>query len=687
MFVILTPALACPSLAKEGESIDVLLLARKRQIHDDLSSMTYSSWKHDKEKPIDRKDVEIVPFASSDYHISEYVTSLYAEKGFTEPVKARITISEKKGLYQLNNPFSDDISSIITALEPPSFVNDGPVMRHHPFYLGNTNYLNIGHISDSHLAARMDMLEERWNKNFNDAWHKSSLSSRKPGDFSNYNSQFEHILKALNKDKTVDLIIHTGDITDYNRGYHNKEGENDLNRDYYLDKNWLLFYTLLYENYEKPFFSVLGNHDYRLNPYSPNPVIIHRRIREFFNMAPTVNLTRSEMNTIHEDPYSLNITKNHIVKEPYAVRWYSLVINPLLDYQVFYGNMAFLMLDWNLGEDHEEGNPWGEKVISRDQWNLLSHWYKRMMNHRKRRKIIAVVVMHCSVFNPFPGMGDRKLRVEPESDVFYKSILKDHYSSEKDLLDGTFRLKRNEFIARCLGNMSYVKSHEIRPERGIDLILTGHAHRSGFFQVEGLNVYLRRPDSLKEGPVFCNAISSGPIGIKNEEGGAECIQLDPPGYHVISVRNGISIDVYHSDLVSIREDARCSHGEVARGEFFEVLDTVVDLPLFDPEYSWQITNLREGTTITRITIITGLTSPITVKKVPLGWGYAVRKVDGFTHVICEAHDRGQGIFFEESGDVTIHVEGKSSERIGVLTAAWDMTDDASPPVKVRVPSD
>ncbi|MBU7046571.1 MAG: metallophosphoesterase, partial [Theionarchaea archaeon] len=205
----------------------------------------------------------------------------------------------------------------------------------------------IGHISDSHLAARMDMLEERWNRNFNDAWHKSSLSGGKPGDFSNYNSQFQHILKALNKDKTVDVIIHTGDITDYNKGYHNEEGENDLNRDYYLDKNWLLFYTLLYNSYEKPFFSVLGNHDYRLNPYSPNPVIIHRRIREFFNMAPTVNLTRSEMNTLHEDPYSLNIVRNHIVKEPYAVRWYSLVMNPLLDYQVFYGNMAFLMLDWN----------------------------------------------------------------------------------------------------------------------------------------------------------------------------------------------------------------------------------------------------------------------------------------------------------------------------------------------------
>ena len=208
MFVILTPALACPSLAKEGESIDVLLLAKKRQIHDDLFNMTYSSWKHNKEKTIDRNDVEIVSDAPSDYHISEYVESLYAERGFTKQVKARITISEKKGLYQLNSPFPDDITSIIAALEPPSFAHDA-VVRHHPFYIGDGDYLNIGHISDSHLAARMDMLEERWSKNFKDAWHKSSLSGGKPGDFSNYNNQFEHILKALNKDKTVDVIIHT----------------------------------------------------------------------------------------------------------------------------------------------------------------------------------------------------------------------------------------------------------------------------------------------------------------------------------------------------------------------------------------------------------------------------------------------------------------------------------------------
>ena len=52
-FVILTPALACPSLAKKGDSIEVLLAAKTRDVND-LSNLTYSVWKAKKEKSIDK---------------------------------------------------------------------------------------------------------------------------------------------------------------------------------------------------------------------------------------------------------------------------------------------------------------------------------------------------------------------------------------------------------------------------------------------------------------------------------------------------------------------------------------------------------------------------------------------------------------------------------------------------------
>lgn len=689
-FIILAPALACPSLAKKG-LVDVLLVAKTKEVLNDLTSITYSQWKHTKEIPIDKKDIEILSFVP-DYHISEYVLSAYKKRGFTYLVRARITISEKKGLYQLNSPFSEDIPHIhrlTPSLESSdsAYLPEEPVTLHHPFYIGEKDFLNIAHISDSHIAARMEMLEDRWNTNFKDAWSQSSLSGEKPGDFSNFNDQFVSTMKSINADKDIDMIIHTGDITDYNRGYYNTKGENDFSEDYHRNRNWLLFYQLLYSNYEKPFFSVLGNHDYRMHPYPPNPILISRRIRELFNMAPMVNLTRNEMNTIHEDPHSLYITQNHLMNRDYAVHWYSLVVNPFLDYQVFYGRMALLFLDWNRREDHEKATPWARRVLSKGQWSMLTKWHKKVMNYRKKEKVVAVVAMHPAVFNPFAETGDEKLLTNPETNIFYESTLIDTYT-ENDLVDGTFRERRNEFIKLCLGNRNYGKGNDYRilPEKGIDLVLTGHAHRTGLYQIEGSHVYVRRPDTIKRAPLFCNAVCCGPIGIKNEKGGLDEVQLDLPGYHVIYVDDTLSVEVRHSNLVDIREDTRRDFGEVARGRTFEVADAVDDIPGLNPTYSWRVTNLKEGSTITRVTIVTGLKRPVEVTETPLGWRHFKEYVNGFTCIVCEAHDRGQGIFYSNTGEIKIKVD-QSVEKIGNLTVSWDMEDDPSLPVCVRVPGE
>ncbi len=689
-FVILAPALACPFLAKKG-LVDVLLAARTKEVLNDLINITYSQWKHTKEKSIDKKDIKILSLP--DYHISKYVLSTYKKRGFTCLVRARITISEKKGLYQLNNPFSEDIPHI-HRLTPSlkssdsAYLPEEPVALHHPFYIGEKDFLNIAHVSDSHIAARMWMLEDRWNTNFKDAWSQSSLTGEKPGDFSNFNDQFVHTMKSINADKDIDMIIHTGDITDYNRGHHNTRGENDFSSDYHKNRNWLLFYQLLYKNYEKPFFSVLGNHDYRVHPYPPNPILISRRIRELFNMAPMVNLTRNEMNTIHEDPHSLYITQNHLINRDNAVHWYSLVVNPFLDYQVLYGRMAFLFLDWNRREDHEKDTPWAKRVLSRSQWSMLRKWHKKVMNHRKKEKVVAVVAMHPAVFNPFAETGDEKLLTNPETNIFYESTLIDTYT-KNDLVDGTFRERRNEFIKLCLGNRNYGRGNDYRilSEKGIDLVLTGHAHRTGLYQIEGSHVYVRRPDTIKRAPLFCNVVCCGPIGIKNEKGGLDEVQLDLPGYHVIYVDDTLSVEVRHSDLVDIREDTRRDFGEVARGRTFEVIDAVDDIPGLNPTYSWRVTNLKEGSTITRVTIVTGLKRPVEVTEIPLGWRHSVEDVNGFTCIVCEAHDRGQGIFYSDTGEIKIRADDQSVEKIGDLAVFWDMEDDPSLPVRVRVPGE
>ena len=73
------------------------------------------------------------------------------------------------------------------------------------------------------------------------------------------------------------MVLLTGDLIDYGRGQsawrsagriRNALGRNDA---YHDDRNWFLFYYLLAsgENYTKPAYTILGNHDWRLNPYPP----------------------------------------------------------------------------------------------------------------------------------------------------------------------------------------------------------------------------------------------------------------------------------------------------------------------------------------------------------------------------------------------------------------------------------
>jgi 3',5'-cyclic AMP phosphodiesterase CpdA len=537
----------------------------------------------------------------------------------------------------------------------------------------------------------MWMLEERWDSNYRGVWESSLLSGKKPGEFSNYVEHFQHILSCINHNDEIDMIIHTGDITDYNRGYHNNEGENDFSRDYYFNRNWLLFYEILLQEYEKPLFTILGNHDYRLHPYAPDPLLFSRRIREFFNMAPTVNLTRREMNMLHEDPHALHVLENHLITAPQSVQWYSLVINPLFDYQVSYGNMMFMMLDWRRWEDHERRTPWARRVISKSQWEMLSDWHRTMVKRRKRMDdpLISVVALHPSVFNPFPEMGDRELSSTAQTGIFYDARLIDTYNEEKDLVDGTFRLRRTEFIRLCLGNSTYGLDNDfhIASERSIDLILTGHAHRQAVFQIEDAHVYLRKSSSdISPGPLFCNAISSGPIGMKNEEGGPDYIQLAPPGYYVIYCNPPIRVSPEISSMGTIRGETRLSFGEIMQGSGFEILSRGGTGGNTRRKYSWIILNKRKNSSLTRITVYTGYDEEIEVKKMPLGWRCHKKMGEKGLILICEAHDRGQGILYSDQGVIEIRIAGFSLEKVGQLTVSWDMHTEESPPVWGYVPA-
>jgi Calcineurin-like phosphoesterase len=94
-------------------------------------------------------------------------------------------------------------------------------------------------------------------------WHK--------GPYNNLNRSFrENYSKSKSES---DILLLTGDLIDFGRGHYGvtqagKLGENDA---YHEDRNWFLFYWLLAggNSYTVPSYTILGNHDWRINPYPP----------------------------------------------------------------------------------------------------------------------------------------------------------------------------------------------------------------------------------------------------------------------------------------------------------------------------------------------------------------------------------------------------------------------------------
>ena len=136
----------------------------------------------------------------------------------------------------------------------------------HPVFLKNyTGPLRVAQITDTHVDVRWDVYET----NLKNAGKLAGLP------YNNCNKNFVRIYDDARRQ--ADVILLTGDLIDYGRGhigpgfggrYLQTLGQDDH---YHEDRNWFLFYYLLASgaNYTKPAYTILGNHDWRLNPYPP----------------------------------------------------------------------------------------------------------------------------------------------------------------------------------------------------------------------------------------------------------------------------------------------------------------------------------------------------------------------------------------------------------------------------------
>ncbi len=190
--------------------------------------------------------------------------------------------------------YSPNLEKLLQAYEfeygsthPPynsSGMNMRPVRAEvlHPLFVrASASTLKIGHLTDIHVDIRLDVYEANL-KNAPPPTSKSGHACPAP-QFGNWNRNFVAGYQSIKK--SADLVLLTGDLIDYGRGHLGPGyplGEDEF---YVMDRNWFLFYYFFSSGdaYQKPVYTILGNHDWRLNPYPPLAIAGAPNAKSYFD--------------------------------------------------------------------------------------------------------------------------------------------------------------------------------------------------------------------------------------------------------------------------------------------------------------------------------------------------------------------------------------------------------------------
>jgi len=446
-----------------------------------------------------------------------------------------------------------------------------PIELYHPVFVTSKPYLDIAQVTDTHVSITWELYNRR-------------ARERQVPLYDNFNRRFEDIMRE-SRDK-ADIILLTGDIVDYNRGHsHPWDNSNDLVNDYQFNRNWLLAYALILHSYSqtnaKPIFSLLGNHDYNLNAYAPSPRILGFALYE---SAHDFNLLERDLERIDPgDPHALDMfgEDSFTHATPASVVWYSLVINPCLDFAVSYRAMAFLCLDWGHGTSYRPPSdetpysidrdilPYPEDCLSDLQWSLIQAWHAAVQD-----KKVKVLAFHATVYQPFPEIGyedlskgrihDQQIIDQPPPGYHPTRVHYTHWT-HGELVYGAIVTAhhRNDLIDFLRGHL-------------INLVLTGHSHRNTIFQIRGQGqdecVFKYRPADFAKlelaESLFVSTTSAGPLGYKNDRGvaahlgGLEERRKVRSGFRIVRFNdsgNITSLDTFETPAPEPRPDVQIEY--------------------------------------------------------------------------------------------------------------------------------
>jgi hypothetical protein len=231
---------------------------------------------------------------------------------------------------------------------------------------------------------------------------------------------------------------------------------------------------------------------------------------------------------------------------PASVLWYSLAINPFLDYAFSYKEMAFVCLDWGPGNSILSifpplwertaliqfiSLPYPENCVSDVQMELIRDWHE--IHRAKKVKLLG---LHATVYQPFSAIGFNDLSqgkvfgeliMNASPPEYHPTNVSYQYYTSDELIWGAIvnENHREDFIGFLRGNH-------------INLVLSGHSHRNTIFQIcrdnQGEHVRMYRPQNEEDRyglenkktldltkPLFVSTTSAGPLGFLNNWGVAE----------------------------------------------------------------------------------------------------------------------------------------------------------------------
>lgn len=425
----------------------------------------------------------------------------------------------------------------------------------HPLFIWRrpSAQLRIGQVSDTHVDVRNDVYEANLRRSPNPAM--ASLP------FNNWNTDFVDLYRAARAD--ADVVMLTGDLIDYGRGHWGVSRRKELGDDrrYQSDRNWFLFsYLLSRDNeYTRPTYTILGNHDWRLNPYPPMAIAGAPKAPAFVHGMQSVDDARAKaiLTEAHGPGASASVSYNPDVERRYSialrnagrllghavrkmfggestmdvpglptettvesVAWYLLAINPFLDYRFSLpGSHGVLMLDWAEDESVFLGDIYqGKRYGSFDKHsgdegpkarNALTDLQMALVREFAEAPGVAKVIgIHAPPIGPWDDWNDQELasswrtfKIGGRGYPHYARVMAD---GRKEKGHPLFAIKPKKGVVpdAVEGMDASYNSFERRRDEFIRTVVNPkHGVRlvlSGHIHRQGLYVVYRAPDALGE---------------------------------------------------------------------------------------------------------------------------------------------------------------------------------------------